>query len=387
MKHHDGEEAMTITPAPGLLEPAKQPFMPQQEPATTPGYTIECSVAHSGTKAPSYSPCLVNLLLDPSHPHHFALTPERLEKISGAPGSCLDAFGTHVAATIGTDPFLRAMGSVDPESLCTLFEKALASQCMPTSKAASLAEMAARAGLALLTDRIAKNVLAKLETHDLVSGMLLEDRSLRSLLLVRVSEIEQDQVKVKLLKGFGLGSIAAAKVAKLLGPWIPQEIRQPTTQSAGDVAKADAILVNGLEGVHQTISGIEPEIRHWQVSKQIDIIADFEPEVLAAYGELGLGASSKGSALDLAVEAHLARVRKERSVELGLGLVVDLVTGMAQGKVPGLITAIPGILAEKKKLDDLTLLQGVGAASTEAVEMARARLLTSIVAVTVDVIM
>ncbi|MBW2262939.1 MAG: hypothetical protein JRG91_13260, partial [Deltaproteobacteria bacterium] len=195
---------MTITPAPGLLEPRPEPFIPQQEPAMTPGYTIECTPAQCAAQGPTYPPCLVNLLLDVSHPHHFALTQQRLEKISGAPGSCLDAFKTHVAATIGTDAFLRAMGSVDPTSLGALFAKALASQGMTTGKASSLAGMAAQAGLVLLKDRIAENVLAKLETHDVVSSMLLEDESLRSLLLVRVSEIKQEHVKVKLLKGFGL---------------------------------------------------------------------------------------------------------------------------------------------------------------------------------------
>jgi hypothetical protein len=378
---------MTITPAPGLLEPGHQPPIPDPEPGKTPVYTLECSVAQPPAQPPAWPPCLVNLLLDPGHPHHFALTPQRLETISGAPGSCLDAFIAHVAATVGTDPYLRAVGSVTPESLSGLFEKALASQCMPTSKAASLAAMAGRAGLVLLTDRVCDSVLARLETHDLVSTMLLDDPDLRALLLARVSEIEDKPARANILKGFGLGSTAAARVVKLLGPWIPQEIRHPTSQSAGDVAKADGILVKGLEGVHETISGIEPEIRHWQVSRQIDPIADFEPEVLAAYAELGLGASSKGSALVRAVEAHLSTVGKERCVELGVSLAIDVVTSFAPSKAAGVLTALPGILAEKKNLDDLTLLQGIGAASPEAVETARARLLSSIVSVAVDVIL
>ncbi len=378
---------MTITPAPGPLEPRLEPFIPRHEPGKTPGFTIQCSPTQCTLQAPSWPPCLVNLLLDASHPHHFALTPERLETISGSAGSCLDAFRTHVAATIGADPFLRALGAVNPKSLASLFGKALASQDAPVDQAEALAGMAARAGLLLLADRIAANVLAKLETQDLVSSLLLDDRDLRSLLLVRVSEMKEGPSKVKLLQGFGLGSKAAAKVAKLLGPWIPQEIRHPTAQSAKDVGKADGILVAGLEGVHGTIAGIEPEIRHWQVSKQIDPIADFEPEVAAACAELGLGAASKGSALGAAIEEHLAQVRDERCVELGIGLLMDLVTGLAPGKAPGLVTALPGLLADKKNLDDLTLLQGVGAASTEAVEMARARLLTSIISLTVDVLL
>jgi hypothetical protein len=202
-----------------------------------------------------------------------------------------------------------------------------------------------------------------------------------------VSEIEDKSTRVNILKGFGLGSVAAARVVKLLGPWIPEEIRHPTSQSEEDVAKADRILVKGLEGVHETVSGIQPEIRHWQVSRQIDPIADFEPEVLAAYAELGLGASSKGSALDRAVEAHLSAVGKERCVELGVGLAIDLVTSFAPSKAAGLLTALPGILAEKKNLDDLTLLQGVGSASAEAVEKARAQLLSSIISVAVDVVL
>ena len=107
----------------------------------------------------------------------------------------------------------------------------------------------------------------------------------------------------------------------------------------------------------------------------------------AAYAELGLGASSKGSALTRAVEAHLSAIAKERCVELGVGLAIDLVTSFAPSKAAGVVAALPGILAEKKNLDDLTLLQGVGAASTEAVETARAKLLSSIVLATVDVIL
>ena len=377
---------MTITPAPGLLEAGHEPPAPLPAEEKTPAYTIECSAKGCPAQPPSWPPCLVNLILDTSHPHHFALTQERLSTISGAPGSCLDAFKSHVAATVGTDAFLRAMGSVTEASLAALFGKALAAQGRSTSCVPPLAGMAAEAGLVLLADRIAQGVCARLETLDLVAGMLLADEGLRGLLLVRASEASPKRA-ASLLESFGLGSSSAKKVVKLLGPWIPQEITDPTSQSAKDVARAHGILVDGLEKARATIAGIEPDIRCWQVSDQIDPIADFGPEVQATLEELGIGTSWKGSALGQAVRAHVEQVSEERDLAYGVCVVADLVRGLARGRLTALVTAVPGLLADKKKLDDLVLLRGIGAASDEAVQSAREQLLTSIVALTVDVIL
>lgn len=339
------------------------------------GDSIECAGTGKGTHdPPSFPPCLVNLLLDPLHPHHFALTPERLEIVSGAAGSCLDTFKTHVRDTVGTDAYLRALGSMDEASLRTLFEQALGMQGHGQHKAGPLARMAAGAGLVLLQDRIASSVLEKIETRQAVCSMLTGDERLCKLLLVSVSTIADRDAQVKLLMGFGLGPWEAARVAKLVSPWIPQEIESPTDQSKADVHKADKLLKKGLARAHKMLSSLEPEIRTWQLSHEIDLLADFGPETKTALMDLGL--QNKASVLAQAIGEHTAQVDKDRDMEAGVKFAISLVAGLA-GKA-GILADLPGVLAGKKRLDDLTLLMGMGIASAEAVDDARKDLLVTI---------
>lgn len=372
---------------PTLKPPWEGPGQPDSS-----GYTIECA-SKPGSKAgkPSWPPCLVNLFLDGSHAHHFALTGDRLSLLSGAPGSCLDALISHVGRTVGTDAFLRALGTTDPHSLRALFAKALAAQGHSTSTLEALpdplARMTGKAGLVLLQDRISKSVLAKLETHDAVASLLEKDGRLRRLLLARVSEVNDEAAQVGLLAGFGLRPIEAKKVAKLLGAWIPHEIKEPTAQSAPDVARAEKILLKGIARVGKMIEDLVPEIRHWQLSTRIDLVADLGPEVDAAFKQIGLPLPGKGTGnvLEKAIEAHVAALETDRNVDEGIRIAVGLVTGLLGTHLADKAGEVPGILADKRRLEDLLLLEGMGAASAQAVDEARDDLIASLLSLAVDV--
>jgi hypothetical protein len=378
------EEAMTIVHqlgAAGIQHELPDPAAKQKHAGSKQDAIVEAT-AGKGSKAPPFPPCLVNLLIDASHPHHFALTDERLELVSGGPGSCLDAFKTHVRDTVGTDAYLRAMGRVDLATVKSLFAKSLSIQGHEGKKAGALAQMAAQAGLILLEDRIASDALVRIQAQKAACSVLAQDRALRGLMLVKVSAEGDRSDQVRLLERFGLSAGEAAKVAKLVSSWIPQEIVHPTPQSEAGVAAADKLLAKGVERALSSLASLEGEIRHWQISKEIDLVADLGPAVEAALDDLGLPAGGKGSLLADAIEGHVAGVEKDRLVEDVLELGIGLVCGCA-GRV-GAASGLPQILADKKRLDDLTLLAAMGLASTEAVDEARVGLLASVLETLVD---
>jgi len=344
--------------------------------------TLEMSTGKTPA-GPSLPPCLVNLFLDPAHPCHFALTAERIETVSGAPGSCLDLLKTHVRDTVGTDAFLRAIGTVSASGLEKLLAKALAEQGhspqVVAGKTGPLAEAAAVAGLVLLEERIASSVLARIQAHEEACEIMLGDPAMRLALLAKMSALPADADRARILAGFGLDPGQAGTISHLLGPWIPQEIEHPTGQSAADVAKADALLAKGLGKAHDVLEDLEPEVRFWQVSNEIDLLSDFGPVVDAALADLGLPPSGKGqmSALTGAIEAHVEDVDRERAISTAIQVGISLVTGPA-GKAASLTGGLPSLLAGEKKLEDALVLRGLGIASDEAVDEARDDLLLGV---------
>jgi hypothetical protein len=351
---------------------------PPQAPAKAASHSVESAQAKA--KQPAFPPCLVNLLLDPYHPSRFELTAGRLEVIRGAPGSCLDEFKTHVAATCGTDAFLRAMASIDGGTATALFAKALAAsgRAPDAALAGDLARMAGEACVILLEDRIASAVCAKLEANASVCSILAGDPAMRRLLLAHVSGLAGDDAKQLALQGFGLSPGKADSVAALVSAWIPDEITSPTAQSEADVARADAILVKGLEKTARLTADLVPEIRLWQIGKEIDPLADLGPELDAAFSELGIPPAG-GSVLHRAIAEHLGTLSDDRETVEVVKVAVDLICDLgSKGVLPGLVGAVPGILMEKKHLDDLVLLEGLGSVDHEAVKDARIDLWLSV---------
>jgi hypothetical protein len=333
----------------------------------------EMDSKHAGKLA--VPPCLVNLLLDPDHPHHLEITADMRAHPAGCPGSFLDLLRTHVCETCGADAFLRALGSVPPWAMVHLMEQALVVQNVDTKAAAELADAAAGAALSLLQDRIADQVCASIQATKTVCTLLTDSPEIRAQLLVKVSAIPDAEVRIEVLRGLGLAAGEAARVVKLAAPWIPQEIAEPTAQSEADIEKADAILEKAAVRTVKALDALRPEIELWQISKQIDLIADLGPELAKARFELAI---HKGSALDLAIGEHLVEVQTERSLSRALEIGIGLVCGPA-GIAANLAASLPSILADKHRLDDVLLLEAMGHAASDAVSEAALSLAATIV--------
>jgi hypothetical protein len=339
------------------------------------GCTIEhvSKVDHApGAQAP-VPPCLHNLLFDPSHPHFFEITADHLAHPHGTPGSCMDQLKTHVRDTLGAEPFMRALGSVEFEDLAPLMHDALVAQGwsvdVAASKAGQMSGMMGHTALNLLQDAVAGVVEGKLTVMGAFLDDMKGDELLEKVVLARASTIHDEDLQKRFLGLFGVTESKASKIHDLLAEWIPQEITAPTAESAGDVNEALALLDKGVDRARSMVDHLLDETRYWQLGKAFDPLADFEPEVQDIFAALGLPSHEvdAGNVMGRLVDVHVDSVKVKRRVE---GAVKLFMSALGPGDLLGAVGSVPGLAATKMHAQEMAYLASLGSASGEDVQAA-----------------
>ncbi len=364
---------------------------------TPHGCSIELVKNPKKADKPATPPCLVNMLMDPGHPQYFQITGEMLECPSGAPGSFLDVFKTHVRDTVGTEAFLRALGNVTEAQLSDMMKKALVLQGhdagVAADKAHAMACAVTSAGIVLLENRVAGMVKAKLELVASIADVIEKDETLQGEMLAQLCQLNDEKAQVELLACFGMDSDEALEIAGMLSPFIPQEIKSPTADSKSPVAEAKKMLGKGLSSVSKQAHRLLSDLETWQMSKNLDMLADFGPEVEKVFADLGLPSPSNGkdTAMGKAVDVHVDSVKKGRAIETSVKLLMSAATslmspGWIASTAMALAGAAPGIVADGQRSDDLELLGALGSASAESQAQAEKDLATDMIMLCVNLV-
>lgn len=332
----------------------------------------------AGKHKTPYPPCLVNLFLDPDHPSYFPLTGEHVACPYGKPGSCMDQFKSHVEQTVGTEAFLRALGNVDEEQLTSLMSQALEARGLDTGADFDMCCMAALAGRILISDKVSSLVQDRLCTLDAVATLMVDDEDLQKMTLAQACSINDEGGRCQFFQAMGIAEKPARKLAKLLAPWIPQEVSSPTAQSEEDVHEAISLLKKQLTGVKKTISTLMPDVKYWQLSKGTDILADCGGVVKQVFEDLGVPGPARNvdNLLSKVVDVHVSNVAAQRVIEMEVKFVIGAATGLAA--LGGLATvattlaaAAPSMAADGLKFQQTQLLSSLGISTQQDLEKAQ----------------